>query len=339
MVSIFKKILKLLNGSERKRLYMLFGIMTLSAIIEVAGIVSILPFLSLITNPVLINDNSILNWLYTSLNFQSTNKFLIFIGVMVLVVLIVSNVLVILTMWGVARFTNMRNYSISRRLLSRYLYQPYAFYLNKNTSELAKNIISEVSSVTSGVLIPLMQIISRGIVALFIFAMLLAVEPLLALSVMVILGVAYIFIYRMVKKKISNIGKRRLSAHTELYKVVFEAFGGIKQLKLLGYEEVFINRYSKSSSEYARNNATNQIISGTPRYIMEVVAIGGIISVVLYLLGSARGLQDALPMVGLFAFAAYRIMPALQNVFASFTALRFYIPALDILYKDTCCVI
>ena len=334
MVSIFKKILKLLNGSERKRLYMLFGIMTLSAIIEVAGIVSILPFLSLITNPVLINDNSILNWLYTSLNFQSTNKFLIFIGVMVLVVLIVSNVLVILTMWGVARFTNMRNYSISRRLLSRYLYQPYAFYLNKNTSELAKNIISEVSSVTSGVLIPLMQIISSGIIALFIFAMLLAVEPLLALSVMVILGVAYIFIYRMVKKKISNIGKRRLSAHTELYKVVFEAFGGIKQLKLLGYEEVFINRYSKSSSEYARNNATNQIISGTPRYIMEVVAIGGIISVVLYLLGSARGLQDALPMVGLFAFAAYRIMPALQNVFASFTALRFYIPALDILYKD-----
>ena len=334
MVSIFKKILKLLNEKERKRLYMLFGIMTLSALIEVVGIVSILPFLSLITNPALINNNNILNLLYTSFNFQSTNKFLIFIGVMVLVVLIVSNVLVILTMWGVARFTNMRNYSISRRLLSRYLYQPYVFFLNKNTIELGKNILSEVSSVTSGVLIPLMDIISRGIVALFIFAMLLAVEPLLALSVMVILSVAYMFIYRIVKKKISNLGKRRFSANTKLHKAVYEAFGGIKQLKLLGFEKVFINRYSEPSSSYAKDTATNKIISGTPRYIMEVIAIGGIISVVLYLLASNRGFQDTLPMIGLFAFAAYRIMPALQNIFTSVTTIRFYTSSLDVLYED-----
>jgi len=334
MTSIFKKILKLLDERERKRLYILFGAMTVSALIEVAGIVSILPFLALITNPTLINDNRYLNWLYTTLNFQSSNRFLIFIGVMVLLILIVSNILVILTMWGVSRFTNMRNFTISRRLLSRYLHQPYVFFLNKNTIELGKNILSEVTIVTSGVLIPLMQIISSGIVALFIFTMLIVVEPLLALSVIVILGVVYIFIYRMVKKKISNIGKRRFSANIELHKAVYEAFGGIKQLKLLGFEEVFINRYSKPSSEYARDNATNQIISGTPRYIMEVVAIGGIISVVLYLLASTKGFQDILPIIGLFAFAAYRIMPALQNIYASVTTMRFYVHGLDVLYKD-----
>jgi ABC-type bacteriocin/lantibiotic exporter with double-glycine peptidase domain len=334
MVSIFKKILKLLDERERKRLYLLFGIMTISGIIEVAGIVSILPFLSLITNPTLINDNRILNWLYTTLNFQSSNRFLIFIGVMVLLILIVSNILVILTMWGVARFTNMRTFTISRLLLSRYLHQPYVFFLNKNTSELGKNILSEVSSVTSGVLIPLIQIISRGIVALFIFIMLIAVEPFLALFVMVILGASYVFIYKVVKKKISNIGKRRFSANAEHYKVVVEAFGGIKQLKLLGFEDIFISRFSKPASEYSRHNATYQIISGMPRYIMEVIAFGGIISVVLYLLASARGFQDALPIIGLFAFAAYRIMPALQNIFASITTIRFYVHSLDVLYED-----
>ncbi|OFW62411.1 MAG: hypothetical protein A2Z35_03200 [Actinobacteria bacterium RBG_19FT_COMBO_36_27] len=334
MANIFKKVLKLLDERERKRLYMLFGAMTISALIEVAGIVSILPFLALITNPTLINDNRFLNWLYITLNFQSSNRFLIFIGIMVLLILIVSNILVILTMWGVSRFTNMRNFTIARRLLSRYLHQPYIFFLNKNTIELGKNILSEVTIVTSGVLIPLMQIISSGIIALFIFAMLMVVEPLLALSVMVILGVAYIFIYRIVKKKVSNIGKRRFNANIELHKAVYEAFGGIKQLKLLGFEEVFINRYSKPSSEYARDTATNQIISGTPRYIMEVVAIGGIISVVLYLLASARGFQDVLPIIGLFAFAAYRIMPALQNIYASITTMRFYVHGLDVLYRD-----
>ena len=238
-------------------------------------------------------------------------------------------------MWGVARFTSMRNFSISRHLLSKYLHQPYVFFLNKNTVELGKNILSEVAGVTAA-LVQLMQIISSGIVALFIFAMLIAVEPLLSLSVMVILTAAYIFIYRIVKKKINIIGKRRFVANTELYKVVNEAFGGIKQLKLLGFEEVFINRYSKPSFEFSKITATNQIISRTPRYIMEVVAIGGIISVVLYLLAFDRGFQDTLPIIGLFAFASYRIMPALQNIFASATALRFYIPAVDVLYEDMC---
>jgi ATP-binding cassette, subfamily B, bacterial PglK len=332
MVSIFKKILKLLDKRERKRLYMIFGAMSISGLIEVAGIASILPFLSLITNPELINDNRYLNWLYMSLNFQSSNKFLIFIGFIVLLVLILSNVVVVLTMWGVARFTSMRNFSISKRLLSRYLNQPYVFFLNKNTTELGKNILSEVSGVTTA-LLQLMQIISSGIIALFIFAMLIAVEPLLSLSVMVFLVIAYLFIYRIVKKKISVIGKIRFDTNTELYKVVNEAFGGIKQLKLLGFEEVFINRYSKPSIKYARVTVSNQIISRTPRYIMEVIAIGGIISVILYLLASDRGFQDILPIIGLFTFAAYRIMPALQSIFTSVTTVRYYIPALNAIYE------
>ena len=334
MVSIIKKILKLLTERERKRLYMLFGAMTISALIEVVGIVSIFPFLSLITNPALIDDNRILNWLYTTLNFQSPNRFLIFIGVVVLLVLIVSNVVVLLTMWGVARFTNMRNFTISKRLLNRYLHQPYVFFLNKNTSELGKNILAEVANFITGVMMPLMQIFSKGIVTLFIFTMLMTVEPLLALSAMVVLGGAYVFIYKMVKKKISDIGKRRFSANTERYKTVNEAFGGIKQLKLLGFEEVFINRYSKPSYDFARNYATHQIISDTPRYIMEIVAIGGMISVVLYLLAFAIGFKDVLPIIGLFAFAAYRMMPALQNIFMSVTTIRFNIHALDALYED-----
>lgn len=81
---MIKKIFKLLTKEERKRLYMLFGAMVISAIIEVAGVTSILPFLSLITNPGLIQSNRYLKWLYTSLNFHSSNRFLILVGAIVL---------------------------------------------------------------------------------------------------------------------------------------------------------------------------------------------------------------------------------------------------------------
>jgi len=155
-----RKILSLLTSRERKRLYLLMVVMILSAMIEVAGIASILPFLALITNPDTIQNNKILNWLYTAFNFQSTNKFLIFTGIAVLVILIISNILVFLNQWGLARFSWMRNYTISRRLLKGYIYQPYMFFLNHNTSILTKNIISEVNVVVSGTIVPLLKSLS-----------------------------------------------------------------------------------------------------------------------------------------------------------------------------------
>ncbi|GAH50745.1 unnamed protein product, partial [marine sediment metagenome] len=209
MISIIKKILKLLTKSEHKRLYIVFVAMTISGLIEVLGVVSILPFLSLITNPDLIDDNPIFNWLYITLNFQSVNNFLIFIGAIVLFVLILSNVLVFLTRWSLSRFSWRRNYTISRRLLNNYLHKPYTFFINQNSSILGKNILAEVHTAVGGVIVPLLEIFSRGIVALFIFVTLITIDPLLALSLIIALGGAYIFIYKMVKQKIYDIGKRR----------------------------------------------------------------------------------------------------------------------------------
>ncbi len=245
MRSFFKKILKLLTRRERKQLYILFWAMTVSALIEVAGVVSIVPFLSLITNPALINDNNILNWFYTNLNFQSSERFLIFSGILVLALLIVSNLVVLLTMWGTARFINMRDFTISKRLLSKYLHQPYVFFLNKNTSELGKNILTEVEHFTVGIMMPLMRLLSRGIVALFIFIILIIAEPLLTLIIIVVLGSVYLFIYKIVKKKLHDIGNKNFESNTQRFKSVNEAFGSIKLLNLLTSEEYFIDKYSK----------------------------------------------------------------------------------------------
>jgi len=334
MKNIIKKLLKLLTTRERKRLYLLFGAMIVSGIIGVLGIVSIMPFLSLLTNTSLINDNRFVNWFYVNLNFQSHNRFLIFVGAMVLLFLIISNVLIILTNWGLYRFSWMRNYTLSRRLLNKYIHQPYLFYLNKNTSNLGKNVLSEVQEAVTGVVIPLMQIFSSSIIVLFIFIMLIVIEPILALSIIIVLGGVYVLIYRIVKKKLDDIGKKRFKTNAERFVTVSECFGGIKQIKLLGCEGFFERRFSKPSLDYAKHNATNQIISMVPRYIMEIFAFGGIIILVIYLLATAKDLTEVLPLIGVFAFGAYRMMPSLQNIFVFITRIRFFTPALNILYDD-----
>jgi ABC-type multidrug transport system fused ATPase/permease subunit len=331
---MLKKVLKLLTKRERKRLYLLFVVMVVSAVIEVAGIASIMPFLSLITSPDLIQDNAILNRIYTDLSFESTNRFLIFTGVMVLIILVVSNLLVFLTNWGLARFSWMRNHSIARRLLRSYLSQPYSFFLNQNTSILGKNILSEVQIVVKGVIVPLLEIFSRGIVAVFIFIMLIVVEPVLALSSIIILGGAYILTYRIIKQRLNIKGKKRYKTNTERFKAVSEAFGDIKQLKLIGCENIFIKRFSKPSDEYAKHNASAQIIGHIPRYIIEVIAFGGIIIIVLYFLVTRKGLEDFLPIIGLYAFSTYRLLPSLQLIFTGIATARYNNPGLDSLYNE-----
>lgn len=334
MISIIKKILKLLTKSEHKRLYIVFVAMTISGLIEVLGVVSILPFLSLITNPDLIDDNPIFNWLYITLNFQSVNNFLIFIGAIVLFVLILSNVLVFLTRWSLSRFSWRRNYTISRRLLNNYLHKPYTFFINQNSSILGKNILAEVHTAVGGVIVPLLEIFSRGIVALFIFVTLITIDPLLALSLIIALGGAYIFIYKMVKQKIYDIGKRRYQTNAERYKAIDEAFGDIKLIKIMGREKFFLDSYSKPSAEYSNHVATNQIIEYIPRYVMEIIAFGGIIIVIIYLLATGKGFQEFLPLIGLYVFATYRLMPSLQLIFTGVTNIRFNIHALNTLYED-----
>jgi ATP-binding cassette, subfamily B, bacterial PglK len=331
---MIKKLLKLFTQKERKKVYLLLGMMVVSSIIEVAGVASIMPFLSILTNPEIIHDNKILNWLYQMLGFQSNNRFLVFTGIVVLVILVISNLLVFLNNWGLQRFAWMRSYTVSRRLLINYLYQPYEFFLNQNSTNLGKNILSEVQVVVKGVVVPMLEIFSRGVVAIFIFVLLVAVEPVLAFSLIAILGGAYMLTYRFIKQGLVNKGKKRFKLNADQYKAVNETFGDIKLLKLMGYEKYFVKSYSKPAMEYSKINIITQVLSSIPRYIIEIVAFGGIIVVILYLLVTGRGLEEFLPLIGLYVFATYRLLPSIQQIFSSTAIIRFNSQGLDNLYSD-----
>jgi ATP-binding cassette, subfamily B, bacterial PglK len=331
---MLKKVLNLLTAKERSRLYLLFVVMIFSAVIEVVGIASIMPFLALITEPELIQENVILNRLYTVLNFESTNRFLVFTGIAVLIILIVSNLLIFLTHWGLARFSWMRGHSVSMRLLKNYLFQPYSYFLNQNSALLGKNILSEVQIAVKGVIVPLMEIFARSVVAVFIFVLLMVVEPMLAILSIAILGGAYILTYRIIKRRLQIKGKERYRTNAEKFRAVNEAFGDIKLVKLMGRERFFIKRYSKPSIENAKHNASAQIIGLIPRYIIEIIAFGGIIVVVLYFLIVKGELGEFLPVIGLYAVSVYRLLPSIQSIFISVAHIRYNAQGIDALFEE-----
>lgn len=328
------KISVLFSRRERKSFLLIFFVITLMAFMEVLGIASIMPFMSVVSKPDIIESNFYLNAVYTSLGFKDYNHFFIFAASAVLVLILTSNAFTIMTTWLILRFTHMRSHALSVRFLEHYLSQPYSFYLNRNTSELNKNLLSEVGVIVTGILIPGMMIVARSMTALLIMSMLLLVDPVLTLVVVAVLGTAYYGIYCFSRKKIVDIGNKRVGANHQRYKISGEAFGGIKDLKLLGRESYFIKAYSDVSENHARYQSLSQVISEAPKYLVEAIAFGGVLAIIIYLIAAKQGLANALPLMSLYVLAGYRLLPSLQHIYHHSTHIRYNMPALDLLYQD-----
>ena len=327
------KILEILTSGERRLLWLVFAGVLVAALFETAGVASIVPFLTVIANPNAVRDNGLLHWLLTTLGFTSVNWFLLFLGFLSLGVLVLSNAMRALVTWGILRFIYMRNHSLSLRLLESYLHRPYIFFLNENTATFGRNILGETEKAVHGVLMPALQIVAKGAVLLFLIALMLAVNPVLTLVIAVAIGAIYGVIYLLLQRKLARIGGERLEANAGRFKAASEAFGGIKAVKLMGSEDTFVRRYAAHSLQFAKHNATAEVISVLPLYALETVAFGGIILIVLYLLSTGGDLAQALPLAGLFTFAGYRMMPAMQQIYSGATTLRFNLVVLDTLHE------
>lgn len=328
-MTTIRKVLDLLSQRERRQAYLLVPLVIVMALAEVAGIASIAPFLTLMSNPAAAHTTPLLAWAYNAFAFQSDRSFLIAVGVAVIVLLLVANAILAGGYWILYRFGALRNHTISRRLLIRYLQQPYPFFLDRNSAALANNILQEVLQIINGVVLPGLQLIAKSMATLAIVVLLIVINPLLALMVTVLLGGAYGVTYAATRRYLTRIGGDRVRVNQRRYQAANEAMGGIKALRLMGREGEMVRRFSGPSLSFARYQANSQIISATPRYALEAIAFGSVVAIVLILLSTGRPVAEIVPVLGLYAFAGFRLMPALQQIFAGATQIRYSTGALD----------
>ncbi len=315
-------------------MYFLFAAMVLMAVIEVVGVSSIMPFMAVVSNPEIIDSNKWLHLFFNLFQFSTRNSFLLFLGCVVLTILVVNNICTAAITWMIFKYSWLRNHSISKRLLKKYLNEPYVFFLNRNTADLEKNIMDEVRVIIAGILDPLLMMVKNTVLTLFLFTLLLLIDPLLSVLVSVIFGGAYGVLFAFVSKKLNRIGIERAEANQYRFKVANEALCGIKILKVLGRENHFISEFSIHSRKLSENQALKSVISQIPKYAFEVIAFGGILLIILYHLAKGTDTAQVIPLLSLYAFAGYRLMPALQTIFTGIAEIRYTLPALNLLYDD-----
>ena len=336
-MKILNKIIYLLTLQEKKKAALLMVMIIIMAILDMIGVASIMPFLTVLTNPAVIENNSILSFMYDKssiVNVGNTQEFIIALGVLVFFVLIFSLAFKALTTYAQIRFVEMREYSIGKRLMQGYLSQPYSWLMGRNSADLSKTIFSEIHLVMIQAVSPMFTLISSTAVVIAISILLIIINPFIAFMISFTLGLAYWIIYTFVRGYLKVIGQKRLEVNQIRFTTVSEAFGAAKEVKLGGLEDIYVNRFSETTKDFARYQASVAVLSRLPRYLIEAIGFGGIILVIIYFLIKTDTFTNSLPVIALYAFAGYRILPSLQNIYNSASQLRFAIPALDNLYEE-----
>lgn len=333
-LKLFRNLLQLLGKENRARIIGMLSIMILGAGLEIAGVGSIVPFLGVAGNPQIIQTQPILSAIYTFFKFDSTQSFLITLGVLVIVLTVLSNGVKAWVHFALVRFTRKRRFELSTAMMNQILQQPYLFFLNSNPAELMKNVIEEVNATINGLLMPILSAISKGVIVVGLITFLVVTDPLLAISVAVFFTAVYVILFRLAKKPLHLLGKKRVEATRVRTRILMESLLGIKDVKVLGRESFFSQVFSDASYYLVEADAKNDLIANLPKYILETLAFGGVLGLIMYMIVVNGDFQAAAPMIGLYVVAGYRMLPQFQQLFADMAKAKFNRPSLELLLNS-----
>lgn len=334
MIDDWRKLLSFFPVRERRRILLLLLGTTASGLLQAVGIASIMPFIAVVADPSLATENPYLMRLYSALGFAGTNEFLVFLGLFAFLMLFATNLLVGVNAWLTFRVCHLGEHDLARRLLRQYLTRPYLHLLQRNSSELLKMLVAEIDRVVIGTLMAGIGVFADAVATIFIVALLLLVHPWVTIATLVVLSGAYLLIYLLITPKVVKLGSEFATLSSEIHRTAQEALGAAKEIKLRGREEHFVDRFSRPLLRSSRNAIRYNTLDIVPSQGLELVAFGGLVFVTVYMIGRSKDAGEILPMIAMFGFAAYRLIPALRGIFDGIESIRYNMTAIEGLWRE-----
>ncbi|NLN57921.1 MAG: ABC transporter ATP-binding protein [Gammaproteobacteria bacterium] len=334
MLNSLKQLWLILSPLDKRKVIYVLILVIGMAFIESAGVISIMPFLAVLSNPEVVESNSFLKKLYDISGALDKQIFIVYLGFLSLFIVIFSTIFKIITQYAVNRFASLQRHYFSTRLLKVYLQQNYEFFIQRNSANLVKNILSEVDQLIWTMILPALRFMSYGLVVLSMIGILLIYDPIMAIATACVLGIFYVTIYFLVRNKLAQIGREFTQANKERYQTCQEALAGIKDVMINNAKQGYIDQFEKSSRVFARHIATRDTLGQIPLNIIETVGYGCLIGLAMVLVVSGKDVSHILPVLGLYGFAAYRMLPAAQNIYRSISQIKFSEQVLAVLKPE-----
>lgn len=328
------KILDILNHREKKNLIKLFFAILVTATLEMIAITSVLPFMELLSHEDTIKEHKYIANLWNFFAFESGRTFLITVGAIVIGLITFANLIAIATKYFQYKYSWNIAYRLSTGLLRTYTNKEYKYFLTENTSELRSYVVAEVNMLVDGILVPLLDCVSQSIMAIILIALIIYIDPIVALFMFGFLGGTYYIIFLSKRNLMIRLGKQRIEANANRYQTVDELMTGIKTIKAFSAERYFFNRFSKYAKIFSDIQPQVKMVMAAPPHLLRILAFGGILAITLYLFIGTGNIESLVPRLTLYAVAGYRLLPALLTVFSAIFKIKHNLPTLEKLYQD-----
>ena len=334
MKEVIKQVYEIIDERDRRNFAFVTFLIVLTSLIDSLSLVSVFPFLKLLSSPEIIQENEYVNRVYTELGFENNESFFFFAGFGVFFFFTLSAVVRGYISWKVSQFTLRQNYKFTVKLFRKYLNRPYSFFLTRSSNDLNSHLLTNVNNVVAGIMMPILTILSSVLVSTWLLAVLLYNTPWVATVTLGIVGGIYLLINKLIKNKVAGYSKELVEISKSLYQNLNEAFGGIKELKYLNRNEVFVKKYDEAYRRHTETYVSYNTIGAFSPISIEVLGIGGIIFSSLILLKASSNFVEVVPLLGMFALVLKKLVPTFNSIFASFLKIKLNTVALKLIHQD-----
>ena len=331
---MIKKLNYIFTKKDKIKLMMLMVIVVIGSFLELLSVSIFSPFIDIIMNPDSLHESTVMDYLYKLLEFKGIEHFLAFIAAGIISIYVIKNIYIILEKNVIYKFSYRIQRTISTDLLKAYMKEPYTFHLNQNISVLQRSMQEDTDQFTKGI-IHIMEMIAEVCVCVAIGFYLFIVSKSITVIVVGLLIVC-LAIFSVISKKYSSAwGREGQQYKAKIYQWMNQSLGGIKEIKVLGREQNFIEHYDQYFSKYVKVLRLNRLIGVIPKYIIEMVCMTGLLAAIIFkIFFGQKDLVDFVPQLAVFAVAAFRLLPSVGRINEHLSAVLYAMPSLDLIYND-----
>lgn len=328
MKEIVKKLLKILSKQQKLRVIIIFIMMIIGAALETVGVSLILPLVSAITTPNIIETNKYARLVCEIFDLHATRTFMIVVIAALMFVYIFKNIYLFLEYYVQYRFVCNNRFAVQQRLMDVYLKRPYEFFLNAESGEIVRVVTADVTS-TFTLLSTMLSFFTEAVISAALIAAIIITDPLMACLLALVLGGVMLLISWMIKPILRAAGVKYQNNSAKSNKWLLQSITGIKEVKVANKELFFLNQFSKYGKQAIESEKKNNVLGTVPRLAIEAFGVSAMLAVIAILMWDGREIDTMLPQLSAFAMAAVRLLPSVNRMSSSLNSLSYYEPALD----------
>jgi ABC-type multidrug transport system fused ATPase/permease subunit len=325
MAQILKKLGVLLDRKQKGTMAGLMVLMVLGAFLQTAGVGMLVQVVSVVVDPQAVEKSELVGWFYHFLGCRDFQSFSVTVMVFLIVVFAVKNVFLFVQQKLTFAFVYTNQFRTSERMMRNYLRRGYEFYLNADTAVVQRSITSDVNNMYA-LILALLQLMSDGVVSLFVVAYCLMTNGLMTILLAASLVVLMALIKKILKPVMYRAGKENQDYYSSLFKWISQTVQGIKEVKVTCKEQYFVDEYCRCGKGYVSAVQRRDLYNNVPKLLIETVCIAVMMGYMIVLTVMGTGTENMLEVLTTLAAAAFVLLPAVNRINNQMNAISYCEP-------------